>query len=243
MAKKSRTPRPPRPVQAPKRRDTPSRGGGTALPSVPRWAWLVGVAVVAGIVAAVFALTGGSKKASGGNVEATMVAAGCTYKDVKPLPPKDKSSFHNDVPTLTAKVKWSSFPPAAGGHYANWAVWGFYTSPANPRQVVHNEEHGGVVLWWGPKVPSSTVTELQAFYNASPAEMFGTPIAGLGDKIALTAWTGDPSRYYKNGYYGIGHVAICPKFDEKAFKAFRDAYRGDDVEGLPTSANLPGMGP
>ena len=31
--------------------------------------------------------------------------------------------------------------------------------------VVHNEEHGAVVIWWGPKVPASTVAKLQAFYN------------------------------------------------------------------------------
>jgi hypothetical protein len=212
--------------------------------------------VVIAIVAAVVALSGGAKKSSTSNVKAAMVAAGCTYKDVAPLPPKDKVNYHSDVPTLTTKMKWSTFPPSGGGHYGNWAVWGFYTSPVNPRQVVHNEEHGGVVLWWGSKVPASTVNKLEAFYNSSPDAMFGTPIAGLGNKIALTAWTGDAARYYKIekvkqpngktknvGYYGIGHVAICPRFDETAFKTFRDAYRGHGPEGLPISLDLPGTGP
>jgi hypothetical protein len=65
----------------------------------------------------------------------------------------------------------------------------------------------------------------------------------LGDRIALTAWTGDPAKYYRNGYYGIGHVAICPRFDEKAFKKFRDAYRGKGPEGISLSFDKPGMGP
>ena len=99
------------------------------------------------------------------------------------------------------------------------------------------------MIWWGPKVPSSTVDQLEAFYNQQPDGMFGTPYAELGNKIALTAWTGDPSRYYIKHYYGIGHIAICSTFDQKAFAAFRSAYRGKGPEGVPLSADKPGMGP
>jgi hypothetical protein len=141
------------------------------------------------------------------------------------------------------KVRWSTFPPSAGGHYGIWSVWGFYRAPVNPRQVVHNLEHGGVVIWWGPEVPASTVDKLEQFYRESPDAMFGTPIAGLGKKIALTAWTGDPTTYYRNGDYGMGHIAVCPEFDQKAFEAFRDAYRGEGPEGIPASSNTPGSGP
>jgi hypothetical protein len=76
--------------------------------------------------------------------------------------------------------------------------------------------------------------------------MFGTPIPGLDSKIAITAWTGDPTRYGRDGYYGEGHIAVCPAYTDKtkkAFEAFRDAYRGDGPEGVPMSANQPGMGP
>ena len=36
-----------------------------------------------------------------------MTAAGCTYKSVKPLPPKEPGNYHADSPTLTTKVKWA----------------------------------------------------------------------------------------------------------------------------------------
>jgi hypothetical protein len=272
VAEKSRTPRPPRPVQAPKRRDTQSaRGGGTRISWFPRWPWLAGIAGVAVVVGVVIALSsGGTKKAtsSTANVKAVMLAAGCTYRDVKPFPPHDKVNYHADVPTLTTSMKglWSTFPPSGGGHYPLWAIWGFYTSPVNPRQVVHNEEHGAVGMWWGPKVSAATVNELHAFYDEKVSGgagdgMFGTPltsIAGksLGDKIALTSWTGNPDDYYRLtkvkepngktktvGYYGIGHIAICPSFNEKAFTTFRDAFRGKGPEGIPLSDDEPGMGP
>jgi hypothetical protein len=122
-------------------------------------------------------------------------------------------------------------------------VWGFYRQPVNPRQVVHNEEHGAVVLWWGPGVPSSTVDRLESFYQEKPEGMMGTPIAGLGKKIALSAWTGDPAKYYRNHYFGVGHVAICSSFNEKAFATFRDAFRGNGPEGIPLSSDTPGSGP
>jgi hypothetical protein len=98
-------------------------------------------------------------------------------------------------------------------------------------------------MWWGPQVSSTTVDKLEQFYNQSPTGMFGTPIAGLGKKIALTAWTGDPSKYYRNAYYGIGQIALCTRFDQKAFATFRDAFRGQGPEGVPLSADKPGMGP
>ena len=208
--------------------------------------WLASAGVIVGVIAiAVVLSTGGSSV----DAKAAMLAAGCTYKDVPPLPPRKDphdttTGYHADVPTLTTPTKglWSTNPPSGGAHYGLWAIWGFYTSPVNPRQVVHNEEHGGVIIWWGPKVPKSTVAQLQEFYNQEPAGVFGTPYAGLGNKIALTAWTGDPATYYRSSY-GMGHIAICSSFNQKAFAAFRSAYRGNGPEGIPLADDQPGMGP
>jgi hypothetical protein len=112
--------------------------------------------------------------------------------------------------------------------------------------VVHNEEHGGVILWWGSQVPASTVAQLKAFYDEKPGGSFGTPYPSLGSKIAITAWTGNPDEYQQNGYYGEGHIGICsdwtPKV-EKAFVAFRDAYRGKGPEGIPLCDDHPGDSP
>jgi len=247
VAKKPRTPPPPRKVQAPKQRHAPRQG----LDAARRRQLLFGAggAVVVGVVIALVVVLATGKSSSNADagsdkkVASAMAAAGCTFTTKKVLPPKDGQNFHNDSPTLTSKVKWSTFPPSGGGHYPLWAIWNFYTQPVNPRQVVHNEEHGGVIIWWGPKVSDETVAQLRKFYDESPTGMLGTPIAGFGNKIALTAWTGDPSRYYQNGYYGVGHLATCTKFDQKAFETFRDAYRGHGPEGIPLSSDQQGSGP
>ena len=206
---------------------------------------LAGSGIVALVAVLIVIMAGGKSKvtaATDKDVAAAMAAAGCTFTSKPVLPPKH-TNFHNDVPKLTTKVEWSTFPSSGGAHYGLWAVWGFYREPVNPRNVVHNEEHGGVIIWWGPQVPAATVSKLESFYLESPGGMFGTPIAGLGKKIALAAWTGDPRRYYRKKYYGIGKLAVCAQFDEKAFTAFRDAYRGHGPEGVPLSADQPGMGP
>jgi hypothetical protein len=254
VAKKPRTPPPPRKVQAPKQRQAPRKGVGAdrqkGILFVIAGAGLVGLAV-----ALIVIFVSGGKSGGGGDINAAtdrkvaraMEAAGCTFVSKPVLPPlpghRHPNGYHEDVPNPTTKVKWSTFPPSGGSHYGLWAVWGFYKQPVNPRQVVHNEEHGGVIIWWGPKVPAATVDQLQKFYFDSPTGVFGTPIAGLGNKIALTAWTGDPPRYYVDGYYGVGKLAVCPRFDEKAFATFRDAYRGRGPEGIPLSADTQGSGP
>jgi hypothetical protein len=209
---------------------------------------LFAAAGIVGIVAVVLVIVltnKGGGTLNNASVASAMRAAGCTYQDVKiPAPPKGQTTH---IPTLESPVNWNTYPPAGGQHYGAWAVWGFYTEPADPKQVVHNEEHGGVVLWWGPKTPQSEIDKLRAFYDSSANSMFGTPIGtikgkSLGSKIAVTAWTGDPATYQRKGDYGTGHVAICPTFNESAFKTFRDAYRGKGPEGIPTSANEPGTG-
>jgi hypothetical protein len=186
------------------------------------------------VVFGFLAFGGGSADAS---VESTMEAAGCTFESA---PAKAFSEGQVHVPEGT-KVTWPTFPPAGGPHYDTTGVWGFYTEPVDPRLIVHNLEHGGVILWWGPDTPQQTVEELRAFYESDPVSMFGTELEGLGRKVATTAWTGDQARYGSEAdYYGEGKAAVCPDFDRGAFEKFRDAYRGKGPEPVEMSVNQPG---
>jgi hypothetical protein len=58
-----------------------------------------------------------------------------------------------------------------------------------------------------------------------------------GSKIYLTAWTATIA----NGNVTSKNVlASCPRFDEKAFTAFRDEFRGKGPERFPVSQLTPG---
>ena len=39
---------------------------------------------------------------------------------------------------------------------------------------------------------------------------------------------------------GTVYIATCPSFDERAFAAFRDAFRGKGSERFPISQMVPG---
>lgn len=241
--KKPRTPTPPVRVQAPRQRtsqgkDDLGRRHRTALYAI---AGVGALALIAVVVAVAAIGKGGGQSAK--HVAALMTTAGCNFRTVNAyLPPGQ--TMHTT--SLTKKMPWNTNPPSNGQHYYLWAVWGFYTQPINPRMVVHNQEHGGVVLWWGSKVPASTVDQLHAFYNEQPTGSFGTPYPQLGSKIAITAWTGDTSHYQQNGYYGQGHIATCNSYSpatRTAFEAFRKLYRGHGPEGIPLCADEPGDSP
>lgn len=235
MAQKKKTPAPPRAVQAPKRRTATNKSSGGDRKVL---LGILGASAIVLVIAAVAFLTlGGSSSASDSGVASAMKAAGCTFKTVKTKPLKP-GMIHVQVGT---PVPYNTFPPSSGSHYPTPAIWDFYTTPVEPRLLVHNQEHGGVILWWGTQVPKSTVDKIHAFYDSSPVSMVGSPLAKLGKRVAITAWTGDPSKYGSDpNYYGFGHVAVCSTFNESAFKKFRDTYRGHGPEGISMSANQPG---
>lgn len=234
MAKKSRTPLPPRKVQSPKQR-TQAREGLSdrqrrAILYAGAGTGLLGIVVAVLLIAA----TGGG--ASDKGVAAALAKAGCTY-NVYPA----HSQKH--VTSLKAKVKYNSFPPSNGSHYFQPALWGNYSDPVEQVQAVHNLEHGGMLIEYGSKVPSSTVAQISAFYSESPNAMLVFPYAPLGKRIAFVAWTADQgklqSRSATGGYHGEGRVSVCTSFDEAA-KTFRDHFRGKGPERYPVSALTPG---
>jgi len=241
VAKKSRTPPPPRKVQAPRRRVERHEPLTTRL----RMPWLAGTSgavLLAVVVVVVIVVTGGGSNANAAKVAKTAIANGCTFQTV----PATRSALH--ITSFSTHVTYSSYPPTSGKHYYQPAIWGDYSQPVDPRQAVHNEEHGGIVIWYGPKISQKTRSDITAFYQGSPNAMLVTPLLAenpgttfpahkpLGSRVALTAWNGTSSG-------GHGYIAVCPGFNENVFKTFRDAFRGKGPEGIPESSNTPGSGP
>jgi hypothetical protein len=246
VAKKPRTPDPPRRVQAPKQRHAPRQGLDPARQKMILYA-LAGSGFVGIVVVLIVILAGGGKSGKAGNpqsVAATMRAAGCTMTTSKAAP----SAQH--ITNFNQSVTYSTYPPTSGRHYYIPAIWGNYTQVVDPRQAVHNEEHGGIDIWVGPGVPAAERSQISDFYDSSPNAMLVTPIENTSkgvkypphkppdSKIYLTAWTVD----IKNGNIvkGTNVVATCPHFKLKAFTAFRDEFRGTGPERFPVSGLTPG---
>lgn len=184
----------------------------------------------------------------GGNGEDTALAAqfrenGCEFRTLPAAPNlRFKGEQLQHVPELPKGFKYNSTPPSSGIHTSETVIFGIYDEPVPTISTVHNLEHGAVVIRYGPDVPQSEVGELSAFYLEDPNGLIVAPMPGLGDQIALTAWTFDQSRREEENYEGEGRLAKCKRFDEDRFKAFVDAYRGHGPEDFEVDDLLPGRG-
>jgi hypothetical protein len=236
VPKKRRTPPPPRPVQSPKAR-TSERS------PEDRRRLLILVAVAAsgfvglGVVALLFAFSGGG---GGGDARAALEDSGCTLQDVRvPPPPPGQQRYHVNTPPK--RSQYNTWPPSNGLHNPSPVPFDVYSEPVEQYRMVHNLEHGGVVIQYGRDVPQSQVDEMVAWYRDDPNGIVIAPLPELGDEIALAAWTAEVTATgeLEEGS-SRGHLARCPRFDEGAFDAFLDAYRFKGEERLPEEALQPG---
>jgi hypothetical protein len=88
-------------------------------------------------------------------------------------------------------------PATSGQHWNTPANWGIYTlgNPAVQTQVIHNLEHGGIVIWYQPTQTSEAdVTALtnyvQQQVQSAKFKVILSPWTGadFGHPIAVTAW-------------------------------------------------------
>ena len=140
--KKSRTPAPPRPVQAPKRRFEPQSPRRTRI-------YLIALGALAALLVTTllaFTLRGGSEDA-----KTALADAGCTRETFE-------SQGQRHVEALPKGFKYNSVPATSGLHQPQPLapiVWGVYDEPVEQIKVVHNLEHGGVIVQYGPEVPAA----------------------------------------------------------------------------------------
>jgi Protein of unknown function (DUF3105) len=216
MAKKPKTPTPPRRVQAPQRRtDAPDMGERGR-----RILYAIAAGGVVALVAVILLVTvggGGSAKAAA----KTIAAQGCTYKHFKELP----RAPHYATMTPSPPPKWNSFPPTSGRHFVNPLPFNEYTEVVPEIQLVHNLEHGAMILQYGNKVSQADIARITDWYREDANALIVAPLPKLGAKVAMTAWT---------------QWAECTGFDEKAASAFRDAFRYKAPEKFPKSYLEPG---
>ena len=169
------------------------------------------VAAVGVAIALVLTLGGGAGDA--------LAAAGCTDQE---FPSQGRQ--HVEVPQ--EGFAYNSFPPTSGPHHPQYAIWNVYDRPVQQLRLIHNLEHGAIVVQYGDAVSQETVDEIVGWYRQDPTATVVAPLPALDDKVALTAWT---------------KLAVCPGFEQQAFDSFRDANIFQGPEKFPASSLQPGM--
>jgi hypothetical protein len=213
LAKKSRTPPPPRRVQAPRARREPRNRRGLLLVAGAALALLAVAAIAA------YFLLGRESKAE--SVSQAMQEAGCTFRTVEALDPGD----HISDPEQTPK-EWNTFPPTSGPHFGQWVIWGEYDEPIRLTEAVHNLEHGGIVIWYDAEaLDAAAVEQLAGYVRSRNSEGVGGRF-----KFILTPWGGEdplPSAVVATAWRYMLQLETA---DTSAIDGFARAHYGDAPE-------------
>ncbi len=199
------------------------------------------VLVLAVVAVLVFVLAGGDDSSgsvdpdvlpSGGSVPEqkdfdltkAAAAAGCELRDVKASGSFDHTTDPNE------RVKYNSNPPTSGRHYVVPADDGAYSTAPTDEQLVHELEHGRVIIWFKPTLPADTRADLKALFDEDTYQMVLVPRAKMPYQVAASAWNGTPEPS------GLGRLITCNTVEPglwDALRSFRDEHRSNGPEPVP----------
>ena len=120
---------------------------------------------------------------------------------------------------------YNSEPPTSGPHYATPADPGFYSTPLPAEQLVHNLEHGQIVIYYSADAAEDVIGTLLELIGRNQVALVIAPYedAAGPTEIIFTAWT---------------HLQRCNGFSGDDLDAFRREHQGKGPEnvGIPTFA-------
>ena len=164
---------------------------------------------------------------------ATLALAGCgrpqAAEQPVPTPQKEvepgravaimESARH--IPVGSSHEPYSTDPPTSGPHYDIPAKPGFFDKAPPDEQLVHNLEHGYVIIWFKAddldatarasliaKIKNVLATADDSVYTRSP-KLIAVPRPKLKVRIALTSW---------------GHILELDSFDQAQIGRFIKFY-------------------
>ena len=161
--------------------------------SLPDWRLLaIGGVLLAGALVVVLVLVfGGGGTPNGGVVQPD---AGTAHV------PDGAACRTNPASCNVSGNPYSSMPGTSGPHWgATPGSWGVYTAPAAESQVIHNLEHGGIVIWYDPeRLDADGIQALEDYVDRQVAtgisgrfKFIASPWGGtdpLPSPVVATAW-------------------------------------------------------
>lgn len=130
-----------------------------------------GILLLGAVIVLLFVLFGGGGTSSGGNVGTRQADDG-----------------RNHIAEGSSGGPYSSVPATSGSHWSSAdspGPWGVYPGdqPQPQERMLHNMEHGGIVIWYQPgKLDAAGLTALTDYVNQQ--------ITTTQFKVILTAWSG-----------------------------------------------------
>jgi hypothetical protein len=157
------------------------------------------------------------------DLEAAAEAAGCDLKE-------SRGTGSGHTTSLDEKVDYKDNPPTTGRHYQEWAEDGLYSEAPPDEMLVHDLEHGRVIVWVKPSLPRQVRETIRALFEEDEYQMIVVPRRNMEPAVAATAWNGDPQPG------GTGRTLACDRWNDEAVDAirtFRDEHRSNGPEAVP----------
>lgn len=121
-------------------------------------------------------------------------------------------------------ITYQNYPPSSGTHYASTADYGFSEKEIPEGKLVHNLEHGAIVLYYEPDLSSAVLQSLREAATKLPTEKYGkvkiviVPYSKLQTSMAIVAW---------------GRVETLDSFDYDKVSTFYEAMVDHGPEDVP----------
>ena len=136
-----------------------------------------------------------------------------------PMPEEGKD--HVEEGTV---ISYEAYPPSSGTHYGSTGEYGFAEGEVPEGKLIHNLEHGTIVLYYKPRLPEATMQSLQDVYTSLPPAKYGKVklvialYPRLQTPMALVAW---------------GRMLPLSDFDFEQIRAFYAAWVDRGPEDVP----------
>lgn len=104
--------------------------------------------------------------------------------------------------------EYNSNPPTSGAHYDKTEEWGIYDKPLVKERLVHNLEHGGILIYYKCEKCEDLVSKLSELTKRlakKDRKIILVPSTEIDATIVLTAW---------------GWLDKMNEYDEKRIRAF-----------------------
>lgn len=182
------------------------------------YVWGALVAAIGLIVVWVVLARAGSNRAKQAGAKLA-ASAGCNPAESKPIEGSSPTATHVAPPQ---RVTYNTNPPSSGNHYGAPAQTGILAQSPQDEQLVHNLEHGHVVIWYQQgQVAEPILAQLQQLVRSDASRLILVPRPAMPFKLAFSGW---------------GTIQGCPNPNEKAVDVateFKKRFGNHGPETIP----------
>ena len=191
-----------------------------------RRANLITVGIAAAVAIAVVLLIVFQPEDPADNVGVAASEANCTERETF----ESEGDQHVD---LGVPVQYEANPPTTGNHWppGEQADPGFSEVPIESERLVHNQEHGQIVIWYNPDASEEVLGQIEDMTEQNSVNL-AAPWDEVEDpyNFVLTAWDGENDE---------GVQMSCELPSQQVWDDFREDFQGRGPEdvGYSTFSN------